>query len=199
LGYQQAGIKANKYLYNGKEFNDHLYINLSDYGARMYDASIGRWFVVDPLAEIPSQIAHSPYAYAWNNPISMIDPTGMSAEECKDCPPPPGWDDPKKSKPLNEVVVSATRLDDSSTGMLSGRSGNSTWDNQRAQMGWVDEKAMQGGERKSQMAPNEIKRNNGEGYGYTGVSENEGSQIWYKMSDKRGRFFWVDEKWNGRN
>jgi RHS repeat-associated protein len=145
LGYQQVGIKANKYLYNGKEFNDHLGINLSDYGARMYDASIGRWFVVDPLAEIPSQIAHSPYAYAWNNPISMIDPTGMSAEECKDCPPPPGWDDPKKGKPMDEVVVSATRLDDSSTGMLSGRSGNSTWDNQRAQMGWVDEKAMQGG------------------------------------------------------
>jgi RHS repeat-associated protein len=109
LGYQQGGIKANKYLYNGKEFNDHLGINLSDYGARMYDASIGRWFVVDPLAEIPSQIAHSPYAYAWNNPISMIDPTGMSAEECKDCPEPKDGDKDAGTG-LSEVVVTAKAI-----------------------------------------------------------------------------------------
>ena len=64
------------YLYNGKEFNEDLGFKWYDYGARWYDPGIGRWNGVDPLAEKYAGI--SPYAYVLNDPISLIDPDGMS-------------------------------------------------------------------------------------------------------------------------
>ncbi len=67
--------KTTQYLYNGKELQEDFNLDWLDYGARFYDAALGRWHNNDPLADLRSWV--SPYNYGQNNPISRIDPNGM--------------------------------------------------------------------------------------------------------------------------
>jgi len=50
-------------------------LDLFDYGARHYDAAIGRWWTVDPLAEMKPWL--TTYHFCSNNPIVRVDPSGM--------------------------------------------------------------------------------------------------------------------------
>ena len=63
------------FTYNGKELDTSKGLNWYDYGARHYDASLGRWFETDPLAE--KYYSMSDYGYCLNNPVKYVDPDGM--------------------------------------------------------------------------------------------------------------------------
>ena len=85
--YPFGGVFASNnnvqpYKYNGKELDTKKGLNWYDYGARHYDAALGRWFAVDPLAE--KYYAWSPYVYCYNNPIKFVDVDGKFGESIWD-------------------------------------------------------------------------------------------------------------------
>lgn len=65
-------IQTHKY--NGKELDRMHGLDLYDYGARHYDATIGQFTTMDPLCEKYYHI--SPYAYCLGNPVVFFDPNG---------------------------------------------------------------------------------------------------------------------------
>ncbi|HLK28701.1 MAG TPA: DUF6443 domain-containing protein [Puia sp.] len=87
----KTNYSENKYRYNGgnelqsKEFSDGTGLELYDAVHRMYDPQTGRFGQIDALAGRFSSF--STYSYAFNNPISFGDPSGLSPRD--DRPPTP--------------------------------------------------------------------------------------------------------------
>ncbi|MDO6430193.1 DUF6443 domain-containing protein [Flavitalea sp. BT771] len=73
----------NKFRYNGgnelqnKEFNDGSGLELYDAQHRMLDPQLGRFGQIDPIADAYHSV--SPYSFANDNPVSMLDPDGLRA------------------------------------------------------------------------------------------------------------------------
>jgi len=72
----QTEMTYQDYQFGGKEFERDFELNMYDFGARNYDATIGRWSTMDPLMELDYSV--TPYNYCLNNPINKTDPTGLS-------------------------------------------------------------------------------------------------------------------------
>ena len=79
--YPFGGVFASSgnvqpYKYNGKEYDAKKGLNWYDYGARHYDAALGRFTTNDRFAE--KYHSMSPYQYGANNPVKHIDVNGDS-------------------------------------------------------------------------------------------------------------------------
>lgn len=83
----------NSYLFAGREWDSEtgLYFNR----ARYYDPYIGRFISRDPIAFAGGDV--NLFAYVQNNPINLVDPSGLLA--CAGCHGGLAWDKDKPSDP----------------------------------------------------------------------------------------------------
>jgi RHS repeat-associated protein len=83
--HSQTADYETPYKFNGKELDSET--GLYYYGARYYDPRASIWLSTDPLMEKFPNI--NPYVYCYQNPINIIDPTGMAGvgpgEKGDDC------------------------------------------------------------------------------------------------------------------
>ncbi|WP_297644096.1 DUF6443 domain-containing protein [uncultured Bacteroides sp.] len=73
-GMFASSASAQPYKYNGKELDAKKGLNWYDYGARHYDAAVGRFTTNDRFAE--KYYSMSPYQYGANDPVNCIDVNG---------------------------------------------------------------------------------------------------------------------------
>ena len=69
-----------KYQFNGMVEKEQAFgLELYETPFRSYDAQLGRFWQVEPLADI--YVGVSMYQFGYNNPISFNDPSGLSSDD----------------------------------------------------------------------------------------------------------------------
>lgn len=129
FGLEMAGIsnnvlentayRKNKLKFNGNElqsdeFSDGSGLDIYNFTARTLDHQLGRFWQLDPLAELHPD--YTPYHYALNNPILYKDPWGLDTIRGTTPPPNP--------KPGDVLVV-------------PGENGKESYYNYNKEGGWV--------------------------------------------------------------
>jgi RHS repeat-associated protein len=74
--YNRENTTPQDYKYNGKEEQNELGLGWLDYGQRMYQPELGRFFTQDRFAG--KYANYSPYSYGLNNPALYVDINGDS-------------------------------------------------------------------------------------------------------------------------
>ncbi len=72
--YRGSDSDVQPYKYNGKKLERNNGLDWYDFGARRYDPLLGRFCMVDPLAEESYSV--NAYNYCRNEPVGNIDPDG---------------------------------------------------------------------------------------------------------------------------
>ena len=75
-GRKFSGSSGYRCGFNGMEKDDEIKGggNSYDFGARIYDSRLGRWFATD--IRTPNYPGISPYSFSYNNPVIFKDPDG---------------------------------------------------------------------------------------------------------------------------
>jgi RHS repeat-associated protein len=76
-----GGTQPTERGYTGHEHLDH--VELVHMNGRVQDPKLGRFLSADPFVQAPYRSQSlDRYAYAWNNPASLVDPSGFQTSPC---------------------------------------------------------------------------------------------------------------------
>ena len=79
-GPGNTSVGRNRFRFTGEELDDST--GLSYLRARWYDPANGRLLSPDPLLGLPdTPLSMNRFLYAWNNPVRLTDPAGLSPQE----------------------------------------------------------------------------------------------------------------------
>jgi RHS repeat-associated protein len=98
----------NNYRYNGKELNGDYGMDLYEYGFRWYDAAIGRFTGVDPIADQFAWV--NTYNYAENEPVGSIDLWGLQRLPMQEGAENPNWLNPLSTTGTSPINIYNSQL-----------------------------------------------------------------------------------------